>query len=138
MTQEMFLEFDEIKLEVLRERAYELDLTIEAYLYLMIEDMVCLNPKGKETEPEKLMKQYIEKKWENRCPELAIERFEEQYGYLISNAIDDFKCENENGTLEECEQYIVDHWSEYIYEEMEFNCDHYIKRMVKLLYDDIN
>ena len=44
MTQEMFLEFDDFKLEVLREKAYELDLNLETYLSCMIEDMVSLNP----------------------------------------------------------------------------------------------
>lgn len=142
MTTEMFLEFDDFKLEVLKEQAYELDLTLEAYLSCMIEDMVSLNEKGKETEPEKLMKQYVDKKWENRDAEPAIERFDEEYSSYIGSIIEDYIEDYPNGNKEECIEYTVNHCSEYIYEEMEFNCDHYIKKVAETIYSgkytDIN
>ena len=119
MTQEMFLEFDDFKLEVLREKAYELDLNLETYLSCMIEDMVSLNPIGKETESEKLMEQYIEKKWEDREAEPAIERFNEEYSHYIRSTIEDYEEENPDGNLKECIDYVLQHCSEYIYEEME-------------------
>ena len=97
MTQEMFLGFDDFKLEVLREKAYELDLNLETYLSCMIEDMVSLNPIGKETESEKLMEQYIEKKWEDREAEPAIERFNEEYSHYIRSTIEDYEEENSLG-----------------------------------------
>lgn len=138
MTQEMFLEFDDFKLEVLREKAYELDLNLETYLSCMIEDMVSLNPIGKETESEKLMEQYIEKKWEDREAEPAIERFNEEYSRYIRSTIEDYEEENPDGNLKECIDYVLQHCSEYIYEEMEFNCDRYIKQLTESLYSDNN
>ena len=106
MTQEMFLEFDDFKLEVLREKAYELDLNLETYLSCMIEDMVSLNPIGKETESEKLMEQYVEKKWEDREAEPAIERFNEEYSRYIRSTIEDYEEENPDGNLKECIDYV--------------------------------
>ena len=138
MTQEMFLEFDDFKLEVLREKAYELDLNLETYLSCMIEDMVSLNPIGKETESEKLMEQYVEKKWEDREAEPAIERFNEEYSRYIRSTIEDYEEENPDGNLKECIDYVLQHCSEYIYEEMEFNCDRYIKQLTESLYSDNN
>ncbi len=133
MTTEMFLEFDDFKLEVLKEQAYELDLTLEEYLACMIEDMVSLNPVGKETEPEKLMKQYVNKKWENRIAEPAIERFDEEYSSYIGSIIEDYIEDYPNGNQKECIEYTVNHCSEYIYEEMEFNCDRYINKVAKTI-----
>ena len=138
MTQEMFLEFDDFKLEVLHEKAYELDLNLETYLSCMIEDMISLNPIGKETESEKLMEQYIEKKWEDREAEPAIERFNEEYSRYIRSTIEDYEEENPDGNPKECIDYVLQHCSEYIYEEMEFNCDRYIKQLTESLYFDNN
>ena len=123
MTQEMFLEFDDFKLEVLREKAYELDLNLEAYLSLMIEDMVSLNPRDNMTEPEKLMDKYIEKKWEKRIPVQPIIRFQEEYGDFINSSIQEYKEENPFGSKEDCINFVLKDCSEYIYEEMDFNCD---------------
>lgn len=142
MTTEMFLEFDDFKLEVLKEQAYELDLTLEAYLACMIEDMVSLKPVGEETESEKLMKQYVDKKWENRVAEPVIERFDEEYSSYIGSIIEDYIEDYPNGNKEECIEYTVNHCSEYIHEEMEFNCDRYVKKVAETIcsgkYADIN
>ncbi len=135
MTLNMFLEFDDYKLEVLREKAYELDLTLEAYISIMIEDMVSLN--AEETEPEKLMAEYISAKWKSRENDHAIERFDEEYEHLIKNSIEEYKGTFPKGTIEKCKEYVVMQLSEYIYEEMEFNCDRYIKKVVELIFDDI-
>ena len=137
MTLDMFLEFDDFKLEVLREKAYELDLTLEAYISMMIEDMVSLNENGKETEPEKLMAQYITKKWENRENEPAIERFDEEYEHLIKESVSNFKGSFPTGTIDKCKEYVLMQLGEYIHDEMEFNCDHYIKKVIELIFDDI-
>ena len=107
MTQEMFLEFDDFKLEVLREKAYELDLNLEAYLSLMIEDMVSLNPRDSMTEPEKLMDKYIEKKWEKRIPVQPIIRFQEEYGDFINSSIQEYKEENPFGSKEDCINFVL-------------------------------
>ncbi len=130
----MFLEFDEFKLEVLREQAYKLDLSLDAYISLMLDDMVSLNPIGKQTEPEKIMKKYIDEKWKNRIPEEEdIYRFMDEYEHLFRDALEDYKEENPDGNMEDCTKYVILRWGEYIYEEMEFSCDEYIKKSVELI-----
>ena len=104
----------------------------------MIEDMVSLNPRDNMTEPEKLMDKYIEKKWEKRIPVQPIIRFQEEYGDFINSSIQEYKEENPFGSKEDCINFVLKDCSEYIYEEMEFNCDRYIKELAALLYSDNN
>lgn len=74
MTDCFWLEFDPDKLAILKQEAYELDLSLEEYLSEMLEDMVSFN--REKTEDEANMDKYKTIKWKDREVESsAIERF---------------------------------------------------------------
>ena len=73
MTDCFWLEFDPDKLAMLKQEAYELDLSLEEYLSEMLEDMVSFN--REKTEDEANMDKYKTIKWKDREVESsAIER----------------------------------------------------------------
>ena len=57
MTDCFWLEFDPDKLAILKQEAYELDLSLEEYLSEMLEDMVSFN--REKTEDEANMDKYM-------------------------------------------------------------------------------
>jgi len=65
MTDCFWLEFDPDKLAILKQEAYELDLSLEEYLSEMLEDMVSFN--REKTEDEANMDKYKTIKWKDRC-----------------------------------------------------------------------
>ena len=66
MTDCFWLEFDPDKLAILKQEAYELDLSLEEYLSEMLEDMVSFN--REKTEDEANMDKYKTIKWKLKEP----------------------------------------------------------------------
>ena len=87
MTDCFWLEFDPDKLAILKQEAYELDLSLEEYLSEMLEDMVSFN--REKTEDEANMDKYKTIKWKDREVESsAIERFSERWTHFIKDEIE--------------------------------------------------
>lgn len=133
MTDSFWLEFDEDKLAILRQEAYELDLSLEEYLSEMIEDMVLFN--REKTEDEENMDKYKTVKWKDREVESsAIERFSERWTYFIKDEIDGYDVYLEDLAEEDPDaipinvmEFTLDKCCEYIEEEMGFRCEKLIK-----------
>lgn len=133
MTDSFWLEFDEDKLAILRQEAYELDLSLEEYLSEMIEDMVSFN--RDKTEDEENMDKYKTVKWKDREVESsAIERFSERWTYFIKDEIDGYDVYLEDLAEEDPDaipinvmEFTLDKCCEYIEEEMGFRCEKLIK-----------
>lgn len=133
MTDSFWLEFDEDKLAILRQEAYELDLSLEEYLSEMIEDMVSFN--REKTEDEENMDKYKTVKWKDREVESsAIERFSERWTYFIKDEIDGYDVYLEDLAEEDPDaipinvmEFTLDKCCEYIEEEMGFRCEKLIK-----------
>ena len=133
MTDCFWLEFDPDKLAMLKQEAYELDLSLEEYLSEMLEDMVSFN--REKTEDEANMDKYKTIKWKDREVESsAIERFSERWTHFIKDEIEwydvyleDLAEEDPEATPIDIMEFTLNECSEYINEEMEFPCDHLIK-----------
>ena len=133
MTDCFWLEFDPDKLAILKQEAYELDLSLEEYLSEMLEDMVSFN--REKTEDEANMDKYKTIKWKDREVESsAIERFSERWTHFIKDEIERYDVyleylaeEDPEATPIDIMEFTLNECSEYIYEEMEFPCDHLIK-----------
>lgn len=134
MTDSFWLEFDEDKLAVLKQEAYELDLSLEEYLSEMIEDMVSFN--RDKTEDEENMDKYKTIKWKDREVESsAIERFSEEWSSYIEETIEDYFYEDEDDderplrikSNEDCIRFVVDQCRENLEESMGFPCEKLIK-----------
>lgn len=133
MTDCFYLEFDEDKLAILKQEAYELDLSLEEYLSEMIEDMVSFN--REKTEDEENMDKYKTIKWKDREVESpAIERFSERWTHFIKDEIEgydvyleDLAEEDPEATPIDIMEYTLKECCEYIEEEMEFPCVDLIK-----------
>ena len=133
MTDSFWLEFDEDKLAILKQEAYELDLSLEEYLSEMIEDMVSFN--REKTEDEENMDKYKTVKWKDREVESsAIERFSERWTYFIKDEIDGYDVYLEDLAEEDPDAIPIDIMEftlykccEYIEEEMGFPCENLIK-----------
>lgn len=134
MTDCFYLEFDEDKLAILKQEAYELDLSLEEYLSEMLEDMVSFN--REKTEDEKNMEKYKTVKWKDREVESsAIERFSEEWSGYIEETVEDYFFEDEDDeerpltikSNDGCIQYVIAHCSENLEESMGFRCDNLIK-----------
>lgn len=133
MTDSFWLEFDEDKLAILKQEAYELDLSLEEYLSEMIEDMVSFN--REKTEDEENMDKYKTVKWKDREVESsAIERFSERWTYFIKDEIDGYDVYLEDLAEEDPDaipinvmEFTLDKCCEYIEEEMGFRCEKLIK-----------
>lgn len=134
MTDSFWLEFDEDKLAILKQEAYELDLSLEEYLSEMIEDMVSFN--RDKTEDEENMDKYKTVKWKDREVESsAIERFSEEWSSYIEETIEDYFYEDEDDderplrikSNEDCIRFVVDQCRENLEESMGFPCENLIK-----------
>ena len=133
MTDCFWLEFDPDKLAMLKQEAYELDLSLEEYLSEMLEDMVSFN--REKTEDEANMDKYKTIKWKDREVESsAIERFSERWTHFIKDEIEGYDVyleylaeEDPEATPIDIMEFTLNECSEYINEEMEFHCDHLIK-----------
>lgn len=134
MTDSFWLEFDEDKLAILKQEAYELDLSLEEYLSEMIEDMVSFN--RDKTEDEENMDKYKTVKWKDREVESsAIERFSEEWSSYIEETIEDYFYEDEDDderplrikSNEDCIRFVVDQCRENLEESMGFPCEKLIK-----------
>lgn len=133
MTDCFWLEFDPDKLAILKQEAYELDLSLEEYLSEMLEDMVSFN--REKTEDEANMDKYKTIKWKDREVESsAIERFSERWTHFIKDEIEGYDVyleylaeEDPEATPIDIMEFTLNECSEYINEEMEFSCDHLIK-----------
>lgn len=138
MTDCFWLEFDPDKLAMLKQEAYELDLSLEEYLSEMLEDMVSFN--REKTEDEANMDKYKTIKWKDREVESsAIERFSEEWASYIEETIEDYFFEDEDDedrpltvkSDEECIKYVVDRCGENLEEDMGFRCEYLIEEVVK-------
>ena len=137
MTDSFWLEFDEDKLAILKQEAYELDLSLEEYLSEMIEDMVSFN--REKTEDETNMDKYKTIKWKDREVESsAIERFSERWTHFIKDEIDGYDVYLEDLAEEDPEaipigimEFTLNACCEYIEEEMGFPCVDLIKETVE-------
>ena len=133
MTDCFWLEFDPDKLAMLKQEAYELDLSLEEYLSEMLEDMVSFN--REKTEDEANMDKYKTIKWKDREVESsAIERFSERWTHFIKDEIEGYDVyleylaeEDPEATPIDIMEFTLNECSEYINEEMELPCDHLIK-----------
>lgn len=133
MTDCFYLEFDPDKLAILKQEAFELDLSLEEYLSEMLEDMVSFN--REKTEDELNMDRYKTIKWKDREVESsAIERFSEEWTHYIKEKIDLYDVYLEDLSEEDPEakpmdimEFILNECSEYIEEDMEFPCENLIK-----------
>ena len=133
MTDCFWLEFDPDKLAMLKQEAYELDLSLEEYLSEMLEDMVSFN--REKTEDEANMDKYKTIKWKDREVESsAIERFSERWTHFIKDEIEgydvyleDLAEEDPEATPIDIMEFTLNECSEYINEVLEFPCDHLIK-----------
>ena len=126
MTDCFWLEFDPDKLAILKQEAYELDLSLEEYLSEMLEDMVSFN--REKTEDEANMDKYKTIKWKDREVESsAIERFSERWTHFIKDEIERYDVyleylaeEDPEATPIDIMEFTLNECSEYINEEMEF------------------
>lgn len=129
MTDCFYLEFDPDKLAILKQEAFELDLSLEEYLSEMLEDMVSFN--REKTEDELNMDRYKTIKWKDREVESsAIERFSEEWYSYIADKIEQYFFEDDDEdesilttkSYQGCLEYLFGDCLEYIEEEMEFPC----------------